>query len=121
MNIDELTTLGSVIADRSRVRILNLLLKKNHICMSDLQHTLGITQTATSRHLGYLKESGIVDDDQQGRFSFYHVVYTKQHIVDLLLRHTKDESLKHDLTRFDRLRFQGDLIGVEAEAVSHAF
>ena len=46
------------LSDESRLRILNLILVNEEMCISDLELILDFTQTKTSRHLGILKSIG---------------------------------------------------------------
>ena len=48
------------LADESRIRILNLILRNKELCTSDLEQVLDFTQTKTSRHLAYLRNAGLV-------------------------------------------------------------
>ncbi len=58
------------LADRTRLRILNLLLQ-GELCGCDLQYVLDVSQSAVSRHLNYLKRAGLVVDRRDG----YRVCY----------------------------------------------
>lgn len=58
------------LADASRLRIMNLLLT-GELCGCDLQYVLGASQSNISRHLGYLKRSGLVIDRRAGFRVYY--------------------------------------------------
>jgi ArsR family transcriptional regulator len=60
------------LADITRLRILNLLLH-GELCGCDVQHVLGISQPNISRHLTYLKNSGLVLDRRVGFRIFYRL------------------------------------------------
>ena len=60
------------LADLTRLRILNLLLA-GELCGCDLQHVIGSSQPNISRHLGYLKRSGLVADRRDGYRVFYRL------------------------------------------------
>lgn len=60
------------LADITRLRILNLLLH-GELCGCDVQHVLRISQPNTSRHLTYLKNSGLVLDRRVGFRIFYRL------------------------------------------------
>ena len=68
--------LGSVermfraLADPTRVRILHLL-GDGPLCVGDLVSVLGVPQPTASRHLAYLRKSGLVVDERRGQWSFY--------------------------------------------------
>jgi ArsR family transcriptional regulator, arsenate/arsenite/antimonite-responsive transcriptional repressor len=59
------------ISDESRLRILNLILSADEICVCDLESTLKFSQTKVSRHLTVLKNAGLVNDRRQGLWILY--------------------------------------------------
>lgn len=68
----EVEKYGKALADRTRLRILNLLLH-GELCVCDIQHVLGSAQPNVSRHLAYLKHSGLVLDRRDGYRMFYRL------------------------------------------------
>jgi len=61
------------LADRTRLRMLNLLLV-GELCGCDIQYVLEVSQSAVSRHLNYLKRAGLVRDRRDGYRVFYRLV-----------------------------------------------
>jgi ArsR family transcriptional regulator len=57
-------------ADRTRLRILHLL-RQRETCVGDLVKILRVPQPKASRHLTYLKRSGLVVSRQEGLWRFY--------------------------------------------------
>src|SRR5512145_2279041 len=71
----ELERLFKVLADRHRVRILNLLASADEaVCVCVLTPTLGLAQATVSYHLKLLVDAGLLDRERRGRFAFYRVV-----------------------------------------------
>jgi ArsR family transcriptional regulator len=70
-------TLGAQIfkacADESRLRILYLIFHNGEMCIADLEKILEFTQAKTSRHLIYLKNSGILSSRRYNHWVFYQV------------------------------------------------
>jgi ArsR family transcriptional regulator len=64
--MEELSAYFKSLADPTRLRILHLLLQQRQICGCELQHVLGISQPNVSRHLTYLKNSGLVVCRREG-------------------------------------------------------
>src|SRR5487761_218764 len=58
------------LSDPTRLRIINLLLN-DELCGCEIQRLLGMTQPLVSRHLVYLKRSGLVVDRRDGFRVFY--------------------------------------------------
>ena len=61
------------LADINRLRIMNLLLT-GELCGCDIQYVLGVTQSNVSRHLTYLKRSGLVADRRAGYRVYYRLM-----------------------------------------------
>jgi ArsR family transcriptional regulator, arsenate/arsenite/antimonite-responsive transcriptional repressor len=71
----ELERLFKVLADRHRVRILNLLASADEaVCVCTLTPSLGLAQATVSYHLKLLVEAGLLERERRGRFAFYRVV-----------------------------------------------
>src|SRR5690606_7345850 len=91
------TQIFKACADESRLRILHLVFQNGEMCISDLEQILGFTQAKTSRHLIYLKNSGILSYRRYNHWVFYQV---KDEVMDMLnqlfqfLR--KDQQLQAD-------------------------
>jgi len=71
------------LADPTRVRLLNLLLRNTELCVCDLQANFDLSQPTISHHLGILRKSGLVDSETRGRWAFYRV---RNEAVDELSR-----------------------------------
>ncbi len=61
------------LAEKSRLRIVNLLLQ-GELCVCDIQRILNMTQPSASRHLNYLKHAGLVMDRRDGLRVFYRLL-----------------------------------------------
>ena len=94
-------TLGSQIfkacADESRIRILHLIYMNGEMCISDIEKILDFTQAKTSRHLIYLKNSGIVTFRRHNHFVFYQIKDEVAEIVNQIFQFLrKDQQLQKD-------------------------
>jgi len=58
------------LADPTRVRILALL-EREELAVQELMDVLGMTQSRVSRHLGILREAGLLRDRREGTYVFY--------------------------------------------------
>jgi ArsR family transcriptional regulator, arsenate/arsenite/antimonite-responsive transcriptional repressor len=58
------------LADRTRLRIVNLL-ARGTLCVCDLQRILRLPQSSISRHLALLKSAGLIRDRRDGMRTFY--------------------------------------------------
>lgn len=64
------------LADMNRLRILNLL-TRGELCGCDIQYVLESSQPNISRHLQYLKNSGLVLDRRDGYRVYYRLAEAK--------------------------------------------
>ena len=62
--------LFKALSDETRLRILSLL-TQGELCVCDLMATLDLPQSTVSRHLAYLRNTGLVEDRRQGVWMYY--------------------------------------------------
>jgi len=101
-------TLGSQIfkacADESRLRILHLIFINGEMCITDLEKILDFTQAKTSRHLIYLKNSGILSHRRYNHWVFYQIKDEVGDIIKQIFQFLrKDTQLQHDLQIYQTL------------------
>jgi ArsR family transcriptional regulator len=72
----ELEAVIKALADRHRLRILNLLLQAGGepVCVCEVQPRLGLSQGTVSHHLKQLVEAGIVVRETRGTYSYFNLV-----------------------------------------------
>lgn len=70
--MENLERLFKGLSDQTRLRILNLLLH-GELCVCDIQYVLDSAQPNVSRHLTYLKNSGLVLDRREGTRIYYRL------------------------------------------------
>lgn len=64
------------LADRHRLRIVNLLLRAGGepVCVCEVQPLLGLSQGTVSYHLKQLVEAGVVEREGRGTYSYFSLV-----------------------------------------------
>jgi ArsR family transcriptional regulator len=63
-----------VLADPTRARILHLLvLSENELCVCDIALVLGLSVSALSHQLRFLRERGLVSRRRDGRLMYYRL------------------------------------------------
>lgn len=88
-------------SDESRVRILFLIYQNKQMCISDVEHILDFTQTKTSRHLTYLKNSGIVNAQKIDQWVFYTIKDEVYEIISQIFKFlNRDQTLLKDLETY---------------------
>lgn len=60
------------LSDRTRLRILNLL-RTDELCVCDIVTVLDVPQPTASRHLAYLRKSGLVLARKEGLWHYYRL------------------------------------------------
>jgi len=71
--------------DRTRLRILKML-EAGPLCVCQIVEILGLCQSAVSKHLSILSGVGLIDDERQGKWTFYRLAKPRIPEVHLLLK-----------------------------------
>ncbi|MGH9382799.1 MAG: ArsR/SmtB family transcription factor [Vicinamibacterales bacterium] len=66
------SALYRLLGDEARLRLLRVL-ARDRFNVTELTGILGLAQSGVSRHLGLLKEAGLVAEEKDGAFSYYRV------------------------------------------------
>src|SRR5688500_10370048 len=66
------SALYRLLGDEARLRLLRVL-DKDRFTVKELTGILGLAQSGVSRHLGLLKEAGLVAEERDGAYSFYRL------------------------------------------------
>ena len=80
---DEMARFFKALGDPTRIKLLQLLLSGDSLCVGALAEKLHITQPAVSQHLKVLKNEGIVMGKRMGFFVHYQLnreIFTKYDI-----------------------------------------
>jgi ArsR family transcriptional regulator len=72
----ELERVLKALADRHRLRIVNLLLRAGGepVCVCEVQPLLGLSQGTVSHHLKQLVEAGVIEREGRGTYSYFSLV-----------------------------------------------
>jgi ArsR family transcriptional regulator len=98
------------LSEESRVRILHLLLQNRELSISDLELILDFTQTKTSRHLGFLKNAGLVGSRRVDQWIFYYILEEAQEIIQQIFKFIqKDVNLIRDQEVYNILHSNREL------------
>ena len=80
------------------------------MCITDLELILGYTQAKTSRHIGYLKNAGLISPRKEDQWVFYQI---KEEVLPFLDQvypfMAKDNSLQQDADTYDILNSNREL------------
>jgi ArsR family transcriptional regulator len=70
--MDQASGLLRLLGDATRLRLLRAL-SREALNVSELTAVLGLAQSGVSRHLGLLREAGLVGEDRAGGFTWYRL------------------------------------------------
>jgi ArsR family transcriptional regulator len=87
------------LGDRTRLRILNMLMQKP-MCVCEINQNLPYSQSTVSGHLKILRDADLIIDSKDGRFVVYHL-NAEEVIVNELLQtidrlFVQDENLQKE-------------------------
>jgi ArsR family transcriptional regulator, arsenate/arsenite/antimonite-responsive transcriptional repressor len=100
------------LADRTRLRIVNLL-ARGSLCVCDIQRILGQPQSSVSRHLALLKSAGLIRDRRDGMRVFYGLAGWDSRLARAVLTAVRahlaiEPDYGADVDQLMRLREKGD-------------
>jgi ArsR family transcriptional regulator, arsenate/arsenite/antimonite-responsive transcriptional repressor len=96
-SLERIERLFKALSDATRLRILALLVD-GEVCVCHLHETLRVPQPTVSRHLAYLRRSGLVDTRREGLWIYYRLAK----LDDVVLR-TLTDIATHALGHVDRV------------------
>jgi len=72
IDVRSASALYRLLGDEARLRLLRVL-SRERLNVTELTGVLGLAQSGVSRHLGLLKDAGLVVEERDGGFSYYRV------------------------------------------------
>ena len=103
--VDELESLFKALADKTRLRILALL-GNNEVCVCHIHDSLGLPQPTVSRHLAYLRQSGLVATRRDGVWMHYQVSRSLSPVIRDIVTAAVDAVQQLPATTQDRKQFE---------------
>jgi len=102
----DLALLFAALADRTRLRLLNLMNGKE-VCVCYFVEILGQSQPKVSRHLAYLRRAGMVAARREGKWMHYRIVVPRHAGAAQILNETLsvlsgDRTMQADLTKLNK-------------------
>ena len=107
-NHPDLASLFAALADRTRLRLLNLM-NGREVCVCYFVEILRQSQPKISRHLAYLRRAGIVSARREGKWMHYRMERPTDAgaaaiLSATLLSFRTDREMQADLERLSRAR-----------------
>jgi DNA-binding transcriptional ArsR family regulator len=99
--MEDFVLFSKALSDRTRVRMLKLL-EDGELCVCEIMEALSLGQSTASKHLGILRNAGLVECGKKGTWSYYRLADKRKRGCNLdflqLLssRLNKDETVVSD-------------------------
>lgn len=100
--MESLAQTFKALSDPLRLRLLNLLSQKDSLCVCELVDILQQNQSTVSRHLSYLKNSGLISSWREG--VWIHYALNQQALELLNLERLTQELLATQIIKTDNAR-----------------
>jgi ArsR family transcriptional regulator len=108
--VEDITQIYKALSEEMRLRIL-MLLTQGELCVCDIMAVLDEPQSKVSRHLAYLKHSGLIQGKRVGTWMHYFLKDPLNKVVSAHL-----EFLKNELSRLDWARADVEkMLAVQAQ------
>ena len=102
-DLDNLTGVYAALADPTRLRILSLL-SEDEICVCHIHASLDVPQPTASRHLAYLRKSGLVEARRDGIWMHYRLAPISNPVIAAVVKATLHALTHTSITAKDEKR-----------------
>lgn len=108
-NLDTLTAVYGALADPTRLRILSLL-ESGEVCVCHIHGSLNVPQPTASRHLAYLRRTGLVRARRDGSWMHYSLARPRDPVIAAVLQAAR-HALTHTAVAIrDQVRLQRERV-----------
>jgi ArsR family transcriptional regulator len=91
------------LADLTRLRILKSL-TQGEMCVCQIEHSLGISQTLASRHLSLLRMAGLVKNRRDSQWIYYSLLHPRNEFEKNILNSIKTSLKDTEISRTDTIK-----------------
>lgn len=105
MYLKEMETLFMALADKTRLRLLNLM-AEDEVCVCFFTEVLGDSQPKISRHLAYLRNADLVEARRDGKWMHYSIRWPKDEGLRSVLRATLTAMADDAEMRADKANYE---------------
>ncbi len=96
--------LFKALSEEARIRILYLMYTNGEMCIADIEHILEFTQSKTSRHITYIKNSGLLNIEKHDQWVYYSIKEEYMSIIPQIFSYLeKDTIVSNDQETFETL------------------
>jgi len=87
------------LGDPVRLRLFHLLSLKDELCVCHLTEALSLPQSTVSRHLGILRNAGLVETRRDGKWMHYRLSDGMANTLSTIVKDQSDEMQRTDAER----------------------
>ncbi len=110
---EQLESLFMALGDKTRLRLLNLM-ANGEVSVGDFTEALGDSQPKVSRHLAYLRSSGLVKTRRDGKSIYYSIHWPDEPGLFQILRKTLDAMISgSDASLQSHVTYESPIISAE--------
>ena len=96
------------LSDNTRLRCVTLLQQEGRLCVCELTIALNLSQPKISRHLAFLRQSGLLQDSREGQWVYYQInpdlpAWTNPLLRNALAAVQSEHQFKQDLRRLNQM------------------
>ncbi|PLX45452.1 MAG: transcriptional regulator [Hyphomicrobiales bacterium] len=102
------TMMFQALSDETRLRALLLMAEARELCVCELVEALDVSQPKISRHMGVLRDAGLVGSRRQAQWVFYFInprlAPWQSRIIEAVIEGRRDSDVaRADLRRLDAM------------------
>ncbi len=86
----DLSQIFKALSHETRLKILGLIFRHGHMCVCEVEQILDITQPKASRHMRYLRDAGVLEDERDGLIVNYRLPRNPGPDLDAILTLLRD-------------------------------
>ncbi|HEV2864225.1 MAG TPA: metalloregulator ArsR/SmtB family transcription factor [Pyrinomonadaceae bacterium] len=104
----QMELLFRALADRTRLRLLNLMAGAGEVCVCFFVEVLGTNQPKISRHLAYLRRAGVVAARREGKWMHYRLAepsdaHAARVFAEVVRWLSEDKEMQKDRSRLQNI------------------
>ena len=104
----QMELLFNALADRTRLRLLNLMAGAGELCVCFFVEVLGTNQPKISRHLAYLRRAGVVAARREGKWMHYRLTepsdaHAARVFAEVVAWLSEDREMQKDRSRLQNI------------------
>ena len=85
--------LFKALSEEPRIRILYLIYTNGKMCISDIERSLDFTQSKASRHVSFLRNSGLLNQEKYDQWVYYAIKEEYMGIIPQIFTYLENDNV----------------------------